>query len=263
MTTSIMWQKLINEKSKPIAARLLAFLGAILVWQIAAWAVGHDVLLSSPLDVGVRLIHLAGERNTYLVLLNSMGRTLLGFALGLVVGCLLAVPAARLPLVETALFPYMVTIRSVPVASFIVLAYVWLSSAELSVFISFLIVLPVIYNSLLGALKARDRGLDEMATVFHLPFFTRLRYVWVPQIRAALLAACATSVGLAWKSGVAAELIGLCDRTIGGELYNAKLYLDTPALFAWTLIIVLASVVTEKAILALLRLILTGGRQRA
>lgn len=258
-----MWQRLTNEKGKRLAARLLAFLGALLVWQIAAWAVGHDVLLSSPLDVCLRLAELAGEQNTYLVLLNSIGRTLLGFALGLIIGCLLAVPAARLPVLETALFPYMVTIRSVPVASFIVLSYIWLSSAELSVFISFLIVLPVIYNSLLGVLKARDRGLDEMATVFHLPFFTRLRYVWVPQIRAALLAACATSVGLAWKSGVAAELIGLADGTIGGELYDAKLYLDTPALFAWTLIIVLASVVTEKGILALLRLILAGRGQRA
>ena len=148
--------------------------------------------------------------------------------------------------------------RSVPVASFVVIALIWFTSSVLSVFISFLIVLPVIYNSLLGALKARDRGLDEMASVFRLPFFTRLRYVWVPQVRAALLAACATSVGLAWKSGVAAELIGLCDGTIGGELYDAKLYLDTPALFAWTLIIVLASVATEKAVLALLRLALTG-----
>lgn len=244
-----------------LAARLLAFLAALLVWQIAAWAVGHDVLLSSPINVFLRLIALVGETSTYSVLLTSLGRTLLGFALGLSFGCLLAVPAARLPLVETLLFPYMVTIRSVPVASFIVLAYVWLSSAELSVFISFLIVLPVIYNSLLGALKARDRGLDEMATVFHVSFLSRLRYVWIPQIRAALLAACSTAVGLAWKSAVAAELIGLADGTIGGELYDAKLYLDTPALFAWTLLIVLASVVSEKVILAVLRFAL-GERRR-
>lgn len=257
-----MWHLRNKETAGRLLTRPLAFAAALLLWQVAAWAVGHDVLLSSPLDVCLRLVRLAGEPNTYLVLLTSLGRNLLGFALGLIVGCLLAVPAARLPIMETLLFPYMVTIRSVPVASFIVLAYVWLSSAELSVFIAFLIVLPVIYNSLLGALKARDRGLDEMATVFRLPFLARLRYVWVPQIRAALLAACATSVGLAWKSGVAAELIGLADRTIGGELYNAKMYLDTPALFAWTLIIVLASVATEKGILALLRLLL-GERRRA
>ena len=253
---SIMWQRLTNEKSRRLLWRLLAFLGALLVWQIAAWTVGQDFLLSSPLNVLRRLFSLLGEENSYLVFSVSLGRTMLGFALGLAIGCLLAVPAARLPLVETALFPYMVTVRSVPVASFIVLAYIWLSSAELSVFISFLIVLPVIYNSLLGALKARDRGLDEMASVFHLPFFTRLRYIWIPQVRAALLAAFSTAVGLAWKSAVAAELIGLADGTIGGELYNAKLYLDTPALFAWTLLIVLASVATEKAILAVLRLAL-------
>ena len=175
---------------------------------------------------------------------------------------LAAVAAARLEIVRILLFPYMITVRSVPVASFIVLALVWLEAAELSTFISFLIVLPVIYNSLLGALLAMDRGLDEMAAVFHLSFFSRLRFVWIPQIRAALLAACSTAVGLAWKSGVAAELIGLADGSIGDELYSAKLYLDAPALFAWTVLIVAASLLCEKLIVWLLRLILTKRRAR-
>ncbi len=260
LTHSTMWRN--NKKTVRALQIVAAFAIALALWQVAAMSVGHTVLLASPLDVGTRLFSMLGEGNTYLVLFNSLTRILLGFFLGLAVGCVAAVIAARFAIAEILFFPYMITIRSVPVASFIVLALVWLSAAELSVFISFLIVLPVIYNSLLGALKASDRGLHEMAAVFHLSFFAKLRYVWIPEVRAALLAASTTAVGLAWKSGVAAELIGLSDRTIGGELYSAKLYMDTPSLFAWTLLIVLASLASEKLIVGGMRLILTKRRTR-
>jgi NitT/TauT family transport system permease protein len=154
----------------------------------------------------------------------------------------------------------MITVRSVPVASFVVLALLWFSSEALSGLISFLIVLPIVYNGVLSAMQASDRQLDEMAQVFRISFWDRLRCIYMPQVRPALLAAATTSMGLAWKSGVAAELIGLPDGSIGLELYRAKLYLDTPALFAWTLMIVLGSLVCEKLFAFLLRLALGGYR---
>ena len=252
----------INKKTARALQIGIAFLVALCLWQIAAWAVGHTVLLASPIEVASRLFSMLGKGATYLVLFNSLTRILLGIFIGLAVGCVAAVIASRFELAETLFFPYMITVRSVPVASFIVLALIWLSGEELSTFISFLIVLPVIYNSLLGALKASDRGMREMAAVFHLSFFARLRYIWIPEVRAALLAASTTAVGLAGKSGVAAELIGLSDGTIGGELYSTKLYMDTPTLFAWTILIVLCSLGTEKLIVAGMRLILTKRRAR-
>lgn len=241
--------------------RLLAFAIALIVWQALALAVGERVLLASPLDVAVRFVSLFGEISFFSVFFYSLGRVLIGFLAGLVLGCLLAVLAARFPLADTLLYPYMVTVRSVPVASFVVLALLWFSSAALSGLISFLIVLPVVYNGVLAALQATDRQLDEMARVFAIPFFARLRCIYIPQVRPALLAAATTSMGLAWKSGVAAELIGLPDGSIGLELYRAKLYLDTPALFAWTLAIVLGSLACEKIFAALLRLALGGYRK--
>ena len=40
---------------------------------------------------------------------------------------------------------------------------------------------------------------------------------------------------MAFKSGIAAEVIGVPDFSIGANLYEAKIYLDTASLFAWTL----------------------------
>lgn len=241
--------------------RLLAFAIALIVWQVASMLVGERVFLASPVDVALRFLTLFGELSFFSIFFYSLARVLLGYLAGLVLGCLLAVPAARFPLVETLLYPYMVTIRSVPVASFVVLALLWFSSGALSGLISFLIVLPIVYNGVLSALRATNRQLDEMALVFRISFFDRLRCIYVPQVRPALLAAATTSMGLAWKSGVAAELIGIPEGSIGLELYRAKLYLDTPALFAWTLVIVLGSLACEKLFAALLRLLLGGKRK--
>ncbi len=239
---------------------IAAFLLALLLWQGAAMAVGAEILLPTPTAVIIRFFELFFSPATLAAMAASAGRILLGFFLGFLLGVLLAIPAARFPLVERLLFPYMITVRSVPVASFIVVALIWISSSALSGFISFLIVLPIVYGNLLEGLAARDRALDEMADVFGMSFFARLRCIWVPAVRPTVLAAATTGVGLAWKSGIAAELIGLADGTIGDALYMAKIHIDTPALFAWTLLIIVGSTVSEKLIRLGFRALLGGKR---
>ena len=51
---------------------------------------------------------------------------------------------------------------------------------------------------------------------------------------------------------MAAEVIGLPKGSIGERLYQAKIYLDTPDLFAWTAVIILVSLVFERVFLRLL-----------
>jgi NitT/TauT family transport system permease protein len=169
-----------------------------------------------------------------------------GFLLGSTLGILLAALAAKSPAVETLLWPWMVTIRSVPVASFVVICLIWLSARNLSVFISFLIVLPVIYQNVLTGLRAVDQNMEEMAQVFRMPWYRKLRYITIPQLAPYLLSACSVTTGMAWKAGVAAEIIGTPDGSIGKMLYLSKIYLDTDDLLAWTVIIVIISVSSEK-----------------
>ena len=120
-------------------ARVAAVLFWLLVWQAAAMALHQPLLLSSPLRVAERLFALLGERAFYAALGYSLRRIALGFFAGFLLGALLAMLAARLPLMEALLRPLMVTVKSVPVASFIILALIWLSARRLSAFIAFLI----------------------------------------------------------------------------------------------------------------------------
>ena len=225
----------------------------LLVWQAASMAVGREILLVSPWRVLMRLAELAVTGAFWQSVLNTLGRISLGFLLAAAAGGVFAVLSSRFERIRELLAPLMLTIRTVPVASFIILALIWFSSKNLAILISFLMALPILYTNVLSGLDARDDKLREMTQVFRVPAGRRLRCVELPQALPYLLAACRLGVGLSWKAGTAAEVIGVPRGSIGEKLQQAKVYLDTPDLFAWTLVIVLLSLLFEKALLLLLR----------
>ena len=160
---------------------------------------------------------------------------------------------ARWRWVRIFIEPAMQLIRAMPVASFVILALLWVRSANLSVVVSFTHVLPVVYAGVQGGIADTDSQLLEMAHVYRLPLITRLRYIWLPGIFPSFCESCIAAMGMCWKSGVSAEVIGLPDHSVGDALYRAKITLSTPDVFAWTLVIVLLSALLSTVAARLLR----------
>ena len=240
-------------KQKQLFRRVGAVVFWLAVWQCAAMAVGQEVFLVSPLQALHTLLGLLPRKEFWQRVCFSSGRILLGFALGTVVSAVLAAAAESCPAAETLLAPVMQLVKATPVASFIILALVWVRGSSLSVLISFLMVLPVMYSAVRTGIESADPQLREMAQVFRLPLGRRLRAVWLPAVLPAFRQGCSVALGICWKSGVAAEVIGLPDGSIGDALYRAKITLSTGELFAWTFVIILLSIGFEKLFLALLR----------
>lgn len=226
---------------------------ALLVWQLAAASLASSLLLVSPLRVLERLCGLVREPQFYAAVGFSFVRIVAGFLLGLGCGTLLAVAASRWHLAEVLLWPYVTVIKTTPVASFIILCLIWLDSSSLPVFISFLMVLPIVYANMLEGIRQTDQKLLEMAKLFRVGAGRRLLYIYLPQLRPYLITACSVALGLSWKAGIAAEVIGIPDGSIGERLYEAKVYLSSADLFAWTVVIIAVSIAFEKLFLWLLR----------
>ena len=163
---------------------------ALLLWQIAAMALNQHLLLVSPVQVLFRLGSLCLEPGFLQTIAFSLLRIAGGFFLAFLLGTGLGILAGRFRYVELLLWPFMLTIKSVPVASYVILCLIWLSSAQLPVFISFLMVLPVLYNNVLQGYKTADSRLLEMAGLYGVPFGRRLVYIHLPQIKPFLLSAC-------------------------------------------------------------------------
>ncbi len=224
----------------------------LLVWQIAAMVMDQPLLLVSPLDTLRRLAALVLEPVFWRSVGFSVGRIMLGFGLSCLLGILLAALAYRFRPVRQLLSPLTATVKAIPVASFVILALLWVSSRNLSILISVMIGFPIIYLNTLIGLDHMDPKLLQMAKVFRIPLGKRIRVVYFSQLLPFLRTSLNVAIGLCWKSGVAAEVIGIPSGSVGQQLYNAKVYLETADLFCWALVIVLLSVACEKLLALLL-----------
>ena len=237
---------------KTLLRRAGAVLFWLAVWHAAAMAIGQEVFLVSPVQALRCLLRLLPQADFWHRVGFSAGRILLGFGLGVVCSAALAVAAEICPAAEILIAPVLQLVKATPVASFIILALVWVSGSSLSILISFFMVLPVLYGAVRTGIESADGQLLEMARVFRLPLPCRVKAIWLPAVLPAFRQGCSVALGICWKSGVAAEVIGLPDGSIGDALYRAKITLSTGELFAWTFVIIVLSAAFEKLFLALL-----------
>lgn len=227
----------------------------LLLWQLLAMRLNSKILIASPIEVVERLSSLVREKAFWSSILFSMGRILLGFALGLSSGCLLAFAAGKVKFVRRLFAPLISVMKSIPVASFTILALIWVGSKNLSVFVSFVISVPIVCSNMLEGIDNLDPKLKEMAKVFRIPAHKRFAGVYLSQLLPYFRSASRLAMGLCWKSGVAAEVIGLPNNSIGEMLYESKIYLETADLFAWTVTVVLLSFLCEKIFLLLVDIV--------
>lgn len=231
---------------------------ALILWQAVSMLVGMELLLASPLKVIARLFTLIFEKDFLKTVSYSTLRITGGFLLAFIAGSIFAVLAERFHWLEILLRPYVATVKAVPVASFIILFLIWFSYDQLTVLISFLIVFPVIYSNFLQGLKSTDKNMLEMAELYKVNWRRRFVYIYLPSVKPYLVSACSIAVGMAWKAGAAAEVIGIVNGSIGEKLYNSKIYFQNADLLAWTVVIVACSVVGEKLFQALIKALFAG-----
>lgn len=241
-----------SEQKKERWQKLLALAFWLIVWQLAAQWIGQQILLVGPLETLKVLVSLLPQNAFWARIVYSTSRIVLGFALALSAGTVLAAASAVSSVVRSLIAVPMQLVKAAPVASFIILALMWVRSKWLSVLISFLIGLPVVYGAVLQGIRSTDRQLLEMAKVFRLPFPRTLRAIWLPQVMPYFVQSACTALGLCVKSGVAAEVIGLPPGSLGEALYSAKVTLLTGELFAWTLVIICVGALLEFLLKAVL-----------
>ncbi|NLP30961.1 MAG: ABC transporter permease subunit [Clostridiales bacterium] len=239
-----------DKKSRQKLAVVLFWLT---IWQIASIVIGHDLLLVSPIKVAKTLLLLIQELSFWSAIAYTFVRIVCGFLLSILIGILLAALSAASGILKALLAPFFGVVKSVPVVSFIILVLIWSGNSNLSIVISFLMVLPIIYTNVLEGIERTDIKLLEMAHVFNVSFLNIIKYIYIPSCMPYFLSACKVGLGLCWKSGIAAEVIGLPTGSIGEKLYQSKIFLSTAELFSWTIVIITISFLFEKLFLWFLK----------
>ncbi|MBQ8605739.1 MAG: ABC transporter permease subunit [Clostridia bacterium] len=217
----------------------------IAVWQLLSFIVSTPLLLPGPLDVVRCIAKMCMTGEFWLTILMSFGRITLGIVISLVLGILLGVISSASELADVLISPVMSLAKATPVASFIMLALLWMSRELLPVFITVLIVVPVVTSNVRAGISSVDKKLLEVTRVFKFSFVKTVKRLYVPSVYPYFISACRSSLGLGWKAGIAAEVLAVPALSIGKMIYESKLTLETTELFAWTLAVILLSVLIE------------------
>ncbi len=242
-------------KTSTIRNRILAIAFWVIIWQILSLIIDEEILLVSPITVFARIFDIIGDLNTYLVIYNTFYKMLLGFILGAFFGTILAILSRKINVIYDLFLPVINAIKVVPVASFIILALAWISSRNLSILISFLMVLPIFFTNIYHSFEKVDIKLLQMAKVYDFSPAKKAIYIYLPAMMPIITSSVVLGLSLGLKSAVAAEVIAFSNESIGNMLQEAKVTLEMADVIAWTIILVIFSIMFEKIMIILLKLL--------
>lgn len=229
------------KKILKIAVCVAFWLG---VWCLLSLMVNKSVILPSPAATVKRFWELLGTREFYLSCLSSLGRVFAGLLIGVAAGILLAILSNIGA--EFIISPAVSVIKATPVASIIIVMLFFLKRDVVPITATALMVTPIIYSNALKGARSADKSVAEVAAVYGFSRGKRLKYVTLPAVVPFFSAGVQSAVGLAWKAGVAAEVLCTPKTSIGSALLDSKTYLLSEDLFAWTLTVIMLSIIIEK-----------------
>lgn len=235
-----------------VACKLAAVAFWLILWQVASMLVGNAIILCGPLDALASLAALVPDALFWRSIANTMLGVLAGFLCAFASGVALGALGARFRALHVLLEPAVSFMKSVPVVCVIVLLLIWLGSSRSVCVVVALVAFPPAYAAAFEGAGRADPRMRELLEVQGVPLRRRILAFWWPSILPYLKASARAFVGMSWKAGIAAELIGIPLGTMGAQVYQAKITLSTSDLFAWTFAIVALSVACERAFLWLL-----------
>ena len=242
-----------TERMKAVAAAGAVAAFWLAVWALAAALVAQPLILPGPGAVALALLRLVCDGGTWSILAGSGARILGGLALAAVCGGVLAGISSRSQAFAHLAAPALSFVKATPVACVVVLLLIWLGSARVSIAAVFLMALPGVYFSLVEGLTQADKPLEQMFRLHGVRGWRLFcAHIW-REVLPFVLSCARAVIGMSWKAGVAAELIGMAVGTVGERIYQAKLLIETADLLAWTVLVVMASWACERVLVWLLR----------
>ena len=242
---------MIKKASKVII--IIAFW--ILLWQLASAIVNLPLLFPTPAGVLKKLFALMSQKAFYKSTLSSFVRILFGIMIAVIFGVFMAVVCSFSKIIYDFFIPFVTIIKSTPIVAFVFLVSIFAGNEKTVILICALMVFPIVFANVYQGLKSINVELLEFSKVYKIPFRKRLLSLYIPTVMPYFISALLSSIGLAWKAGIAAEVLCTPKISIGIEIFNSKQYIEYVDLFAWTLSVIVLSLAFELLITRLLKII--------
>jgi NitT/TauT family transport system permease protein len=216
-----------------------------IIWKLISLSIGSEQLIPSPEKTLLAVADVVSKDNFLPSLLTTIVRGLMGFAISLVLALLLGIPAGMNSTFRLFINPLLVTFRSTPVISLILLAIIWLGNEMVPVFIAVLTMFPIICTNIIDGIRNVDKDLVEMGTTYRISKNRIIREIYLPSISPFLTSGISNALGFGWRAIIIGEVLAQPGFGVGTQMQNAQIFLQVSELIAWTLIAILVSSLFE------------------
>lgn len=235
-------------KNLSLRNRIISFIVVLLLiagWEGLSRSFRTPHILPGPLETLSALIQVAGTAGFLPTLGATLIRGIIGFLLALGAAVIIGIPTGLFSSVEAGFKPVLITLRSTPVVSIILLALIWFRSDEVPVFIGFLTMFPILTINISQGIQETDPGLIRMANLYKIKMHRILREIYWPSILPFVFSGLSTAIGFGWRSVIIGEVLSQPRYGIGSMMQDAQSYLLVAEVIAWTIIAILISAVFE------------------
>lgn len=227
---------------------LASIIFMLAVWKLAAMHFRSAFILPPPETAIITTVKLFAEKSFLAVAGSTILRGITGFILSMLLGIGAGILAGINRDFDSFIRPLIVTLRSVPVISFILLALIWLTPDSVPVFVAMLTMFPFICTNVTDGIKSVDRDIIEMAEFYHVGKNRIVREVYIPAIMPFIISGASSAMGIGWRAIIIGEVLSQPRYGIGTVMQNAQTFLNVDAVIAWTIIAVVISYLFEKSI---------------
>lgn len=230
---------------KNIIYFILGIIIFILLWFLISLKINSEIVFPNILTIIKKLIEIVLEKSFYKDLFLSLIRVFITFILSFLLSIILGILSGIFSSIRYMLMPIINFIRTIPTIPLILAAIIWFNNNTVPIFVSMLVIFPIMYDAVVNGIINVDKNLIEMSLSYNVSLKNQIKSLYIPSIKPYILTAISQSMGITWKSILAAEILALPSLGIGSKLYESHLYLDTVSLFAYCLIAVIFNGIFE------------------
>jgi NitT/TauT family transport system permease protein len=222
---------------------------ASIAFLLAVWFAGSQMigarLLPPPQAVALAILDEARSGVLGFNLGVTLARVAVSFAIAMALGSVIGLAMGRTAVFDRLADPWLVMLLNLPALVIIILAYVWIGLSETAAIVAVALnKLPIATVTVREGARALDPMLDEMAAVFRMSSWARLRHVVLPQLAPYLAAAARAGLSLVWKIVLIVELLGR-PNGVGFEIGVAFQLFDVTRILAYALVFVAVMLAIE------------------
>ena len=232
-------------KNKKLIYVILGVIIFISLWYFTALKVNSEIVFPNIPNILKKFAEIISEQSFYKDLSSSLIRVLITFTLSFLLAFIVGISAGIFPPIRYILIPIINFIRTIPTIPLILVAIIWFNNNTVPIFVSMLVIFPIMYDSITNGIINVDQKLIEMSISYNVSLKTQIINLYIPYIKPYIFTGISQSMGITWKSILAAEILALPSFGIGTKLYESHLYLDSVSLFAYCLIAIIFNGIFE------------------